>query len=129
MPPSRGIGLASDDRMSAFTCGRGFPGTNALGHSQSSLRDWFRWECTPRTDVLGYLSRPSGLIAKDLIADLFSGSALKIGLAGGKLLRAWIASDFPGLEASEKLRFCEGSGSLSPEVLLSCSVQTFSATR
>ena len=29
-----------------------------LGHSQSSLRDWFRWECIPRTNVLG-CSQPS----------------------------------------------------------------------
>src|ERR1700683_5571016 len=52
------MGLASDDRPSAFTCDPGSPRTVVLGHSQSSLRDWSRREMTPRTNVLGY-SQPS----------------------------------------------------------------------
>ena len=39
-------------------------GTNVLGHSQSSLRDWSRWECVPEDRRPGLLSAvPSGLIA------------------------------------------------------------------
>jgi len=48
------------------------PRTDVLGHSQSSLRDWSRGECTPRTNVLGY-SQPSlrDWFRYTLIANLF----------------------------------------------------------
>ncbi len=50
--------------QSAFhTCGPGSPRTNvrdAPGHSQPSLRDWSRSECTPRTASWATFSRPYG---------------------------------------------------------------------
>jgi hypothetical protein len=73
------IGLVFEGRLSGFVCDPGSPGSDVLGSSQPSLRDWSRYTST---------------------VDLFSASTVQIGIEKANLDRADVGSVLPRVHLS-----------------------------